>query len=77
VPQSLTDVFASRQRLQLLVMNPTVLPIFGFDAVPVGGGHDNDNFSASVQRPQVRGGVKGGGLELGTGSFDHTLRLAP
>ena len=71
------DALASRQRLQLVAMNPTVLPIFGFHAEPVRSGHDNHNFSAGIEGLQNRRCVEGSGFELATRSFNHAFCLAP
>src|SRR5579863_5368400 len=70
-----SDAFASWQRLQLIVMNPAVLPVFCFHPIPVGGRNHNYDFSTRFQRLQIRGSVKGSGLKLGAGSFDHPFGL--
>src|SRR5271155_1111056 len=67
---------ASRQRLQLVAMNPTVLSIFGFYSIPIRSGNNDHNFGAGVQRFQTRGGVKGSGLQLRARSLNYPFGLA-
>src|SRR5580692_603629 len=71
------DALASRQRLQLVAMNPTVLPVLGFHAEPVRSGHHNHNFSAGIEGLQNRRSVEGSGFELATRGFNYAFCLAP
>ena len=70
---SRTNESASRHRLQLSTMNPAVLAVGSFDAVPVSSYDQDHDFCACFQRLHVRSAVEWSRLQLPTRSFDHPL----
>src|SRR5271168_2158024 len=68
-------IVSSRQRLYLVLPEPSALSLIGFHAIPIRGDDLDDDFGAFRERLEFSSALEWGGLKFGVWIFDLYLNI--